>query len=199
MRPAVTVDDAEDLDLSGTPEHNRAAACTLQSWAAEPHPDDELSSAALLVRAGEHLTAADDHEASLALVRRAVEDGGDVDPDVRCYLLSGLLRVGATAEARGVVDELRRSRPVSGDVYLFVGEVYEGVGDLDQANRWFTTGVMRLLRREDDARPARDAELMILMAARARVREALGFPADDLDEEAQQRQAAFARLLEQSS
>lgn len=198
MRDPVTYEDVDDIPLGGSTEHDQEAARTLQAWAAQPHPDDELSPAALLVRASEHLASADDHEGSLELARRAVDLGGDVPPDVRCYLVAGLLRVGATREAGDVADTIRRSRPTSGDVFLFLGEGYEAAGDLDQANRWFTMGVLRLLRNEDEADPGRDAELMVLLAARARAREVLGFPADDLDEEAHERREAFGRLLDQS-
>lgn len=118
MRGPLTPDDVEELWAAArTPEQHRRAAAQLAAWAEEVHPeDDEVSPASLLVHAGEQLSGIGDHDAALALFRRAVEAEGHVPPDVRCYLHHGLLAVGDVAGARRLADELRRERPADGDV-----------------------------------------------------------------------------------
>ena len=60
MRRPLTPDDVADLYVrTRTPEQHRAAAERLAAWADEPRPgNSEVSPAALLVSAGEHLTGA---------------------------------------------------------------------------------------------------------------------------------------------
>lgn len=200
----MTQDDADALEVAGTSEEHRAAATRLMSLATERHPDDEVTTADLLVRAGEELGLAGDHRAAVDLCRRAVADGGEVDPDPRCYLLAGLLVLEETDEADALAAEIRRSRPASGFVYQLVGESYEQVGQHETARRWYTMGLSRLPRTpptsaDDDVRgAARDVDRMMLGAARARVGAALGYPADDLDEEYHEQHAAFEDLLDRS-
>ena len=79
---------------------HRAAAAEYEAWAAEPHPDDEVSVASLLVSAGEQLALGDDMEGALALYQRAVNDGGHSVPDSRCYLIGALLQLGGTTRGR---------------------------------------------------------------------------------------------------
>ncbi|SNS78929.1 hypothetical protein SAMN06893096_10830 [Geodermatophilus pulveris] len=182
MRGPLTDDEVEDLYARATsPEKHRAAAEKLEAWAAEPHPDDAVNPAALLVRAGEHLTAAGDHDGAVVLFRRAVAAGQPVPPDVRCYLHSGLLEAGDVEGARELADELRRERSADGDVHLFVGEAYELAGDLRQAHRWLTLGAQRALADVEDGDFSAADDAPGLLMARLRVRDALGLPLDDYD------------------
>jgi predicted Zn-dependent protease len=184
VRRPLTSDQVEELYARArTPEQHRATAEKLAAWAEEARPDDQdVSPASLLVSAGEHLTEAGDPEGAVALFRRAVATGQHVPPDVRCYLHGGLLRVGDTGAARRIAEELRRERPVDGDVYLFLGENHELAGDLREAHRWLTMGARRAIDDVEagDDRAAEDAAGLLM--ARLRVRHALDLPLDEYDE-----------------
>jgi predicted Zn-dependent protease len=183
VRRPLTGDEVEKLyTRARTPEQHRAAAEKLATWAEEAHPDDQdVSPASLLVSAGEHLTEAGDLEGAVALFRRAVAAGQHVPPDVRCYLHGGLLRLGDVEAARQIAEELRRERPVDGDVYLFLGENHELAGDLREAHRWLTMGARRAVNdvEDGDDRAAEDAAGLLM--ARLRVRHALDLPLDEYD------------------
>jgi len=183
VRKPLTDDDVEALYARATsPEDHRHAAARLEAWSGDPHPEDrDVSPASLLVRAGEHLTAAGDHEGAVVLFRRAVAAGQPVPPDARCYLHGALLRTGAADAARAVADELRRERPTDGDVYLFLGESYESAGDLRQAHRWLTLGAQRALADVADGEFSAADDATGLLMARLRVRDALGLPLDEFD------------------
>lgn len=171
-------DDAEDLG----PEAHREAAADFQAWANEPHPDDEpeASRAELLVSAAAQLSMAGDHEPALGLLREAAASGEHVSPDIRAYLINGLLECGLGEEADKVADDLRRERPADVMVHDLVGTAYERADRLDVALRWFTSGTLRAARADDD--DVDDFDTFLLMASRYRVRQKMGFPPDDLDE-----------------
>lgn len=184
VRRPRTADDVEELYARArTPEERRATAERLAAWAEESDPRaGGVPPALLFVSAGEHLTAAGDLRQAVACFRRAAETGQYIPPDVRCYLHGGLLRVGDLDAARALADELRRERPIDGEVYLLIGENYESVGDLRTAHRWLTMGVQRAVNEieaGDDLDAAEDAAG--LMAARLRVRHALALPLDEYD------------------
>ena len=194
MRGPLTQDDVEALYARArTPDQRRAAAAQLAAWAQEVHPedDDDVSPASLLTNAGEHLSRIGDHEAALSMFRLAVGAEGHVPPDVRCYLHHGLLDVGDADGARRVADELRREGPADGDVYLFIGEDHELAGDLREAHRWLTMGLLRMLGRVEEE----DDDLAVswaasLVQARYRVRRTLELPLDEYDELADNGQSA---------
>ena len=183
VRRSLTRDEVEELYARArTPKQHRAAAEKLAAWAEEARPDDQdVSPASLLVSAGEHLTEAGDLEGAVALFRRAVAAGHNVPPDVRCYLHGGFLKLGDVEAARQIAEELRRERPVDGDVYLFLGENHELAGDLREAHRWLTMGARRTLDdvEDGDDRAAQDAAGLLM--ARLRVRHALDLPLDEYD------------------
>jgi len=185
VRGPLSIDDVDELELDAeTPEQRRRAAARLVTWSEEPHPEDDeaVTPAMLLAHAGEQLTTVGDHEAALELYRRAARAEGDVVPDVRCHLHHGLLAVGDVAAARRLAEEVRRSRPRDVDVYALIGEDYEAAGDLVEANRWMNLGLRRLLQdleEPDEASP--DVVVALILTARRRVRQALGFPPDEFD------------------
>ena len=156
--------------------------------AADPHPDDEVSTAMLLLVSGDYQAMAEQHEAALDLFRRAVADGGPCTPDARCSLLSGLLAVGRAEEAASLAAEIKSARLPDPDVYHHVGETYEDRGDLATATMWFTAGLVRFLNDDDVS----DFAVETLAGSRSRVREAQGFPMDEYDELAEDlREARF--------
>jgi tetratricopeptide (TPR) repeat protein len=182
MRGALNFDDIEHLEVSArTPKAHRRAAAMLAEWAAETNRDDEVTPADLLSAAGWHLDQAGDTEAALDLYRRAVAAEGTTTPDARCLLHAALLQAGRLDEARQVADDLRRARPRIID-FAAMAETFELVGDLQQAHRWAAMGVNRLdLTATVDAADD-DYEIVTLLDTRRRIREALGFPPDELDE-----------------
>jgi tetratricopeptide (TPR) repeat protein len=182
MRGALNFDDIEQLEVSArTPKAHRRAAAKLAEWAAKTNRDDEVTPADLLSAAGWHLDQAGDTEAALDLYRRAVAAEGTTTPDARCLLHAALLQAGRLDEARQVADDLRRARPRIID-FAAMAETFELVGDLQQAHRWAAMGVNRLqLTAAVDAADD-DYEIVTLLDTRRRIREALGFPPDELDE-----------------
>lgn len=184
MRSWLSFDDIERLEASArTPKAHRKAAATLEEWAREPNPDDEVIPADLLSAAAWHLGQAGDTEASLALHRQAVAAEGTTEPDARCLLHAALLAAGRPDEAGQVADDLRRTRPRIIDIAA-MAENFELVGELAQAHRWAAMGVNRL---DLDASPDTDDDydVVVLLNARRRIRQALGFPPDELDETAE--------------
>ena len=181
MRNWLDFDDIEQLEASArTPKAHRQAAATLVEWAREPNRDDEVTPADLLSAAGWHLDQAGDTEAALAHHRQAVAAEGTTTPDARCLLHAALLVAGRTDEAGQVADDLRRSRPRIIDIAA-MAETFELVGDLEHAHRWAAMGVNRL-ELNAAADTLDDYETLALLNVRRRIRQALGFPPDELDE-----------------
>jgi hypothetical protein len=181
VRARLDVDDLERLEASArTPKAHRDAAAALLTWAEEHRPDDGVSPAELVSAAAWHLDQAGDDDAALLLHRRAVVSEGTTTPDARCTLHAALLDAGRLDEARQVADDLRRSRPRIVDI-ASMAEVLEVAGDLEQAHRWVAMGVSRLDVTADTDWPE-DYEVEVLLDVRRRVRQALGFPPDELDQ-----------------
>jgi hypothetical protein len=162
---------------AATRDHLRAAE-RYESWAAEVHPDDEVSWGDLLVGAAEQWKLAGEDEHCLDACRRAVATGDLVEPDTRCYLIGALVACGHRDEADKLAGEIRRERPSDPYVHLFIGEAYEMHGDPQQAITWFTAGMLTAMRDEDAA----TWDALTLMRSRRRVRHAVGFPPDEYDE-----------------
>lgn len=197
MRQPLVLDDVDALcGRAGTPEELRAGAEQLTTWAEECRSDDEISPAALLVTAGGLLSRAGEHGAAVGTLRRALNAGGTVPPDIRCYLHRTLLEDGDSEGARHLADELRREHPSDGDVYLFVATSYERVGSAREAHRWATLGLLHMAARigQGDASAAEAAAA--LAQARYRVRRKLDLPIDEYDstvERARRDAAGFSR------
>ncbi|SCX56558.1 hypothetical protein SAMN03159343_3446 [Klenkia marina] len=175
MRPPLTEDDLDATEGHRTPAAHRELAQTLLGWAEEVHPDDEVSTAALLAQAGWQLDLAGDTDGALDVFRRSQGARGTVEPDVRCSMAAVLLASGRTEEARAVAEKFRRSRPAPAECAA-MAEVFETAGDLDQAARWTAIGLTRLELTVDDELDNWEAEY--LLRARARIRAAQGLPLD---------------------
>ena len=184
MRGPLTVEDIQDReDAAEGPdrEPHREAAADFLAWASEPHPDDdpEASRGELLVTAAEQLSLAGDHEPALRILREAVATGDHVHPDVRVYLINGLLECELSEEADKVADQLRRERPTDVMIHDHVGSAYERADRLDVALRWFTMGTVRAFGSQGEGMDG--LETFMLMTSRYRVRTKMGFPPDDFD------------------
>ncbi len=180
MRAPVTrevLQDKESLASTGAVTHHRVAA-QLVAWATHPHDRDEVSVADLWVEAGEQFALAGEHTQALDAYQRAAGCAVATSPDARGFVIKALLDLGRTDQAQEASDLLRRARPATAVTYHLVGETWEAVGDLNQANQWLTRGVI-LAQHHDDL-----PDMALLLVARLRVREALGFPPDDYDQDA---------------
>ncbi len=188
MRRPRTEDDLAAMHHPGqTPGESRAVARRLEAWAdAGPGAGDEVGAGDLLVAAGEQLLRVGDLSEAVRVLRRAVETGEHVPPDVRCYLHHALLASGDGDAARALAEEVRRERPADVDVYLLIGEDHELHGDLREAHRWLTMGTRRALVDVEDADDASEGHAASraagLLVARRRVRRELDMPPDEWDE-----------------
>jgi hypothetical protein len=182
VRTPRSIDDVERVETSArSPRTHREAAAVLSAWAEHPHPDDEANPAELLSAAAWHLDQAGDTDAALELHRRAVTAEGTTTPDARCLLHAALIDACRLDEARHVADDLRRSGPTVLDC-AGMAENFENVGDLQQAHRWAAIGVNRIQLADDTDVDVDDFDVVELLNVRRRVRQALGFPPDELDE-----------------
>jgi predicted Zn-dependent protease len=182
MRQPVVVDDVDAVcGRSNTPEELRAGAAQLATWAEEGRPEDEISPAALLVTAGGLLSRAGDHTAAVSTLRRALAAGGDVPPDVRCYLHRALLDLGDVEGARALADEVRREHPSDGDAYLFLATSYDRGDSAREAHRWATLGLLHMAARIEQGDEAAAGSAAALAQLRYRVRRKLGLPTDEYD------------------
>lgn len=154
----------------------------LAAWAVEQHPDDEVTPADLLSAAAWHLDQAGDTEAGLSMHRQAVDAEGMTTPAAACTLHAALLEAGHLEEARQVAEDLRRSHPRIVD-FATMAENFELAGDLEQAHRWVNMGLNRLDLGSATDRDPEDYEIIELLDVRRRIRGALGFPPDDLDDD----------------
>ncbi|ETA02278.1 hypothetical protein CcI156_11595 [Frankia sp. CcI156] len=175
-------DDVDEIvfKAAGNGDH-RGAAATLEALAerSETH-SERVTRASLLVDAGSQYGLADDWDEAIRCYRAAVADGGKCPVDPRVWLHDGLLRNGQQDDAAALRAELKASRSVDPGVYEAVAESLESIGLLTDAHAWFTMGYHRC---EHATVP--DFMLDLLLVGRRRVRVALGYPTDDLDEVAE--------------
>ena len=66
-------------------------------------------------------------------------------------------------------------------MYVFIGENYELTGNLREAHRWMTMGLMRMERQIETRGDGAATYAGILVQSRYRVRRALGLPLDEGD------------------
>ena len=134
--------------------------------------------ASLLIAAGEHWQMRGEYDKAQVSFEAALADGGEsaVDPEVA--LLGLAMERGDDEAVTGQVTTLKalaKAEQLSVDNYLQIGEIYEKHDRLREAHRWLT---MPLTFAEPD-----DDDLdYLLLGARLRVREALGFSRDRFDQ-----------------
>jgi tetratricopeptide (TPR) repeat protein len=136
--------------------------------------------AAYLCLAAKQWTLVERLESAQACLEEAVRDGGSADIDPRAELVGVLLARGDKPRVDELLTELRRDVPrdrARGEVHWFVGECLEEHGRLEEALRWFTSGVTRaeLDGDIDD----------ISLIGRFRVRRELDLPLDTYDDMAE--------------
>jgi hypothetical protein len=152
----------------------------------------ESRRAALLSHAGERWEMADDLARARACYEEAVRDGGAAWIDPRASLASVLIRLEDPA-AEDLVDELRgdlRKGPLRGPVHEYVGEALEMQDRLEEALRWFNSGVTHVAREDPE-------ELDVgSLNGRYRVRRRLAMPRDRYDELCEERRTEARAELE---
>ncbi len=168
----------EEADLGGEP---RRSAERLYDMAMESPRGEGSLRAEVLVAASEQFSLAGEHERALCCAREAVADGGPVRRGALSQLAAALHQTGEHEEARAALTELRRTRPADLTLHLFVGELCEQYGDLDDAVRWYTRGLV-LSERGELSGEDTFVVAGLLLVRRARLRSGMGLPADDWDE-----------------
>lgn len=168
----ITEDDVDDLTATRPGGHVRTAE-RLLAWAEQVDASSPVNRPTLLVAAADEYGFAGDDARRLQLCREAVEDGGHVPPDARCYLVSALFDNDLDDEAQPWVEALRSATGLHVHVYEFLGETLEHAGRYLEAIEVFTSGLQRTDPSASDA--------LMLLHGRRRCREALGLPADDKD------------------
>ncbi len=127
-----------------------------------------------MVTAAEWLHMAGDQDAAEQVLLDATSLGGPADIDPRAMLCYHLLQRDDLERARELSAQLRKDRSVAPGSYLLTGEAWEMTGNLKEATRWFTMG---LLRSDGDV----SGMAQLLGMARHRVRRAQGLPLDATD------------------
>lgn len=140
----------------------------------------ENGRASFLVAAGEHRQVRGEHDEARRCYELALADGGQTGTPALANLHRLALETGDDLEAASLVAELRamaRRDELYPMDFLFVGETFESVDSLREAQRWFTMPLSRLdpVLDEDRLDP-------YCLAARHRVRRALGLPVDRYDQ-----------------
>ncbi|SFB01425.1 SEC-C motif-containing protein [Amycolatopsis marina] len=139
-----------------------------------------------LLEAAETWHIAGNDERARELFEQVLDGEGRTVSDVRIAYATFLLGVREPQRARELLDQAWRDRELSGLAHVDGGEVYEiALDDPATALRWYTRGIMRSI--DTTAAPtgdalAQDMALPALFAARHRVRQAVGQPADEWDE-----------------
>jgi uncharacterized protein HemY len=175
-----TTDRIDDLafDADRTGRHAELAEHLLATAQGMPSGAGALR-AEVLVAAAEQLQLCGDVDRAVEAVREAQADGGDVRLGVRTHLVVALDAAGATEQAREVLAEIRQSQPTDLALHLFLGEHCDRSGRPAEANTWLTRALV-IAERSNTV----DMNVVLLLLARRRVRQRLGFPADDWDERA---------------
>jgi tetratricopeptide (TPR) repeat protein len=176
-RTPVDQDDLDRLDAKG----GAAAADGYLALAADPHPGDVANPAELRVQAALLLQDAGEHERALEVFREAATTGAPVYPDVRAYLIDGLLHAGRADEAAEVARAIRADRPSDPFVHLSVGMAFDLNGDPASALRWLTIGLNKVLDEPSNDDDVAHRVMHMLAENRYRVRRMLDLPIDGLD------------------
>jgi hypothetical protein len=149
--------------------------------------------AAWLSHAGERWEMEGELERARTCFEQAAQDGGEAYLDPRAAMLNVLLELGETARVDDLLADLRRDLKAGWDgrfVHEMVGEALELHGRLDEAQRWFTSGLTHAERLDPEA-----VDLGCLNG-RWRVRRALDLPHDRYDDLCEERRREYAADIE---
>ncbi|MFJ6406529.1 SEC-C metal-binding domain-containing protein [Streptomyces hydrogenans] len=133
----------------------------------------------LLLRAAAHLELADDRPGATALYDDLLS-GAPADPHlIRALKASNLWEYGHEAEARAIIEGVRRSRPADAPPWQIAAETLEAHDELEAAERTLTEAAALLAASGDDTELPHSTHS--LLATRHRVRRMLALPHDDWD------------------
>ncbi|MGW6535824.1 SEC-C metal-binding domain-containing protein [Streptomyces sp. NPDC055051] len=156
-----------------TPAAHTAEAERLLRTAAQ-YPGDREP---LVLRAAAHLELADDRPGATALYDDLLS-GEPADPHlIRALKASNLWEYGHEAEARAVIDGVRRARPTDAAPWEIVAETLEAHDELQTAEATLTEAATHLLAPGTELPHATRS----LLATRHRVRRMLALDHDDWD------------------
>ncbi|MFI8963784.1 SEC-C metal-binding domain-containing protein [Streptomyces sp. NPDC053493] len=131
----------------------------------------------LLLRAAAHLELAGDRERATTLYDSLL-DADPADPLlIRSLKAANLWEYGHEAEARAIIEGVRRARPAEPAPWEIVAETLEAHDELEDAEATFTEATGLLVTSTDEVSYA----LQSLLSGRHRVRRMLALPHDDHD------------------
>jgi tetratricopeptide (TPR) repeat protein len=164
--------DQIEFQAARTGNHVRAAV-RMSQLAEETEPGMRAEAH---VRAGEQWMMADDLAEAVAEFTAAIEDGGATFADPRVQLARALFGLDRAIEAERLLAELTAERDVvSPRTCDLLAELFTEQSDLPRALDWATSGVERCIQLGEDA------ELLLLLKLRYRIRVDLGFGEDEYD------------------
>jgi Tetratricopeptide repeat len=183
--------DAIEVNAARTGNHKRAAV--RMSRLAVQATAGGMSRAEAHMRAGEQWLLADDPAEAVEQFQKAIADAGPTFDEPRVPLARALFALGRTADADGLLRELRESdaRAVPRTCDL-VAELLTEQGDLAGALDWATAGVRACLAGACSGSSGDRNELQLLLRLRYRLRVDLGLPEDDYDKMLDNRKAGPA-------
>lgn len=187
----ITEDDFNELEFATKPDGVdrevwlRERVATYLTWV-DAGEFEGITASYVLRVAAEHLESMGDLDGALTLARRATSAGDDEAPLGIPVLISILLALEDTDEAKRASDVLRavlRSDPERVPTLLLerMGEEFAYAEQLTLAERWYTTA-LRLV----EERGGSELEWVRVAHFRASVRRRAGKPSDATDDEADQ-------------
>lgn len=174
----LTLGDLDTLALRESPGSagSRIMAETLERFADATGTDGEVSRAELLAAAAEQWQLAGEDDRAIAVFGEAARDGSVTRVDPRAQIATVLHECGRDDEARSVLRDVPLRGRHGAHCLFYVGALYAALGELDEAHRWLTKGVLLAQKHPDRL------GLTFLLVARHDVRRELGLPHDDFDE-----------------
>jgi tetratricopeptide repeat protein len=198
--------DAIEFDAAASGNHE-AAAQRMSTLAVTGTQTDSMPRAEAFLRAGEQWLLADDPDAAANGFRMAMADGGPAFVDPRVPLARALFQLGRNSEAYDLIGKLKSEGRNDPRVCDLIAELLVDRADLQEALDWATAGVELCLRGRADAsapppgdsdgqpespaapvqsprgeQPDDEAELLLLLRLRYRIRYDLGLPEDSYDQ-----------------
>ncbi|MFE2997296.1 SEC-C metal-binding domain-containing protein [Nocardia sp. NPDC059246] len=152
-----------------------------QDFEREAAAGEPLDRAQNLNEAASYWAMAGDYDKARRRYLDAIADGGPVAADARVWYATFLLEHGDEEEAYDLLEVVFAEGSDDYQVYEIAGEAFAEHGDLEEALRWFESGLerVRVSAADDDARES--LTRFRLASGRARIRELLGLPEDETD------------------
>ena len=147
--------------------------------------EDPESRAQNYTEAAEYYAMAGDDATAEELYRAAIDDGGFVAGSVHGFFAEFLFERSRDDEALAIIDAARKLRGNDLDVFTIVAETLQTHGHNREAAAWATRGLVALFGSLADITADdldEDPDGALLATDRMRARQALGLPADHIDD-----------------